>query len=255
VVADAEARRQASNELRIAHSHASITDHLVGLIDAYFVNDKICILMEFCDGGSLADAFEHARAGVKGFPIGPVVVQMCHGLRHMHSTMKQVHRDLKPANCLLTSTGVVKLADFGISKQLDHTDALAVTQVGTTAYMSPERLKGDEYGFASDVWSLGVIILEHLLGEHPLSGASHNFMSLFAAISSGDMPAPPEGTPAPVVADVKRCLRVEPQDRADLDKLLDGEWLRSCGGDVRQPVLAWLMKAAAKRMAQKIMDH
>ena len=135
-------------------------------------------------------AFEHARANPpsnpsKGLPLGALILQLCHGLRYMHNEMKQVHRDLKPANALLTGTGVLKLSDFGISKQLDSTGALAMTQVGSTAYMSPERLQGDEYGFASDVWSVGVIALESLLGEHPFPASKYkSFMSLFGAVTT-----------------------------------------------------------------------
>ena len=113
------------NELRIAKKHAAASDHLVTLIDAFYDDDKICILMEFCDGGNLSDLLGFKRQGVKGFPLGPIALQMLHGLRHMHTGMKQVHRDLKPANVLLTSGGVVKLADFGVSKQLDSTGAMA----------------------------------------------------------------------------------------------------------------------------------
>ena len=71
---------------------------------------------------------------------------------------------------------MVKLSDFGISKQLENTESLAVTQCGTTQYMSPERLIGEQYGFESDVWSMGVIILEALYGKLPFPTAT-NFMS------------------------------------------------------------------------------
>ena len=83
-----------------------------------------------------------------------------------------MHRDLKPANILLTSEGEVKLSDFGVSKQLNGTHAMAMTQVGTTSYMAPERLQGDEYSYASDVWSVGVIVLEALRGAHPFQASS-----------------------------------------------------------------------------------
>jgi len=255
VVADPDARHQASNELRIAHSHACATDHLVNLMDAFFVDGKICILMEFCDGGSLEDAFDTARTGVKGLPLGPIAMQIGYGLRHMHVEMKQVHRDLKPANVLLTASGVVKLSDFGISKQLDFTGALAMTQVGSTAYMSPERLNGDEYGFTSDVWSLGVIVLEALLGSHPFEheGKAANFMTLYSLISSGTTPPPPEGTPPELADFVEQALHVDPAERPNVDELLHGAWLGPVGkSDTRQPVLAYLMKAAAKRLAGRI---
>ena len=258
-LASHDARHQASNELRIAHKHATLCDNLVSLKDAYFVDGKICILMEFCDGGSLADAFEHARANPpsnpsKGLPLGALILQLCHGLRYMHNEMNQVHRDLKPANALLTGTGVLKLSDFGISKQLDSTGALAMTQVGSTAYMSPERLQGDEYGFASDVWSVGVIALESLLGEHPFPASKYkSFMSLFGAVTKGELPKPPEGTPEPLCTFLLQCLRVKPSERPPVEDLISKGWLASVG-EPRQPVMQWLMKAAAKRLAQKIID-
>ena len=245
---------QASTELRIAHSHASTNEHLVGLIDAYFVEGKIGILMEYCDAGSLADAYGDARAGVKGLPIGQIVLQICQGLRYMHREMKQVHRDLKPANCLLTSAGLLKLSDFGISKQLDSSQALAMTQVGSTAYMSPERLKGDEYSFVSDVWSVGIIAHEGLTGEHPFPTTKYkNFLSLYAAIANGKMPPPPEDTSEQLTQFLAACTRTEPKERPGVEDLLASPWLVSVAkSDARQPLLAWLMKAAAKRMANKI---
>ena len=95
-------------------------------------------------------------------------------------------------------------------------------------------------------------MLEYLLGEHPFPPSRHtNFMALYSVISSGKTPPPPEDTKPEVVAFVESCLRVEQGERPDVEGLLGGAWLSSCG-DVRQPVLAWLMKAAAKKMAQQI---
>ena len=174
------------------------------------------------------------------------------------------------------------VSDFGVSKQLDSTQALAMTQVGSTAYMSPERLKGDEYGYPSDVWSLGVIVLEALLGAHPFPpGTYPSFIALYTAISSGSTPVcahlpraptlyglpskrirstplisqpPPEGTEPPLVDFVQRCLRLEPDERPSVEELLAGGWLGlGSVADARQPVLAWLMKAAARRLANRIL--
>ena len=168
-VADRDARQMAINEIRIAQKHAKACEHLVATIDAYYVDGKIGILMEYMDGGSLVEALASSRRqlpGLPALPLGPISMQMLAGLRYMHREMKQVHRDLKPANVMLSGSGVVKLSDFGVSKQLSSTDGFAMTQVGSTAYMSPERMKGEEYTYTSDVWSVGVILLEALLGEH-----------------------------------------------------------------------------------------
>ena len=79
----------------------------------------------------------------------------------------QVHRDLKPANVMLNTAGDVKIADFGISSQLANTAAFCETFVGTTCYMSPERLSGEAYSYTADVWAFGLILLELATGKYP----------------------------------------------------------------------------------------
>lgn len=175
---------------------------------------------------------------------------MLAGLRYMHREMKQVHRDLKPANVMLSGSGVVKLSDFGVSKQLSSTDGFAMTQVGSTAYMSPERMKGEEYTYTSDVWSVGVILLEALLGEHPFPTTKHKgFVALFNAISKGNFPPPPAGTPPELSACVEGCLRLVGRERPSVDELLACPWLGAVGkADVRQQVQQWLLAAATCAM-------
>ena len=73
---------------------------------------------------------------------------------------KVLHRDIKPENILLNSKGQTKLTDFGISRDLNSTVAMAATFVGTATYMSPERALGQDYSYASDIWSLGMVIYE-----------------------------------------------------------------------------------------------
>ena len=85
----------------------------------------------------------------------------------LHTTKHQMHRDIKPENILLNSEGQLKLTDFGISKQLEKTYAITNTFVGTLIYMSPERMGGKNYSYSSDIWSLGLVILELACGKHP----------------------------------------------------------------------------------------
>lgn len=80
-----------------------------------------------------------------------------------------MHRDLKPSNILVNSQGRVKLCDFGVSVQL--IDSIARTYIGTSAYMAPERLKGEEYRMRAEVWSLGVLIFELVSGTFPYKSA------------------------------------------------------------------------------------
>lgn len=83
----------------------------------------------------------------------------------------------QPANVLISSSGRVKLADFGIVSQREVQDdetslQMNATVIGTTRYMSPERLQGKPYTMSSDVWSLGLVLLECLLGASPFEGIS-----------------------------------------------------------------------------------
>ena len=78
-----------------------------------------------------------------------------------------MHRDIKPDNILVNSEGFVKLTDFGITKQIDGEESLAGTFVGTLNYMSPERMEGERYSYAGDVWSLGIVLIELATGQYP----------------------------------------------------------------------------------------
>ena len=112
----------------------------------------------------------------------------------------QVHRDLKPANVLLSKLGAVKISDFGLSRPLDNTVAFANTFVGTTCYMSPERLSGDAYSYPADVWSLGLILLELATGRYPYEQphATTSYLALYMAIMNSPPPtlSPCTGEPA-----------------------------------------------------------
>ena len=76
-----------------------------------------------------------------------------------------MHRDVKPCNILVSTSGHVKLCDFGVSTLL--VDSIAKTYVGTNAYMAPERVVGRDYTVYSDVWSFGLSLLELAIGEFP----------------------------------------------------------------------------------------
>jgi NIMA (never in mitosis gene a)-related kinase len=91
-------------------------------------------------------------------------------MKHVHR-QNILHRDLKSGNVFLTSTGVVKLGDFGIARVLESSLEQANTQIGTPYYLSPEICENKPYGRESDVWSMGVILY---------GIASHVDISLFA---------------------------------------------------------------------------
>ena len=88
------------------------------------------------------------------------------GLATMHRK-KTLHRDIKPDNILINSAGDAKIADFGLASHVENKDDGLKAFEGTLAYMSPERMKGEVYSYASDIWSIGMTILALALGASP----------------------------------------------------------------------------------------
>jgi eukaryotic-like serine/threonine-protein kinase len=140
------------------------------------------MVMEYVDGVSCAKILRTVAARGERFPEG-VALQICsevlQGLIHAHAARDEqgrslgiVHRDVSPGNILISRTGRVKLADFGIARSTQiehHTDPGQVK--GKFGYMSPEQVMGDEeLDGRSDVFSLGVVIAEMLLGRRLFSG-------------------------------------------------------------------------------------
>ncbi|EJF65321.1 kinase [Dichomitus squalens LYAD-421 SS1] len=159
--------KQLLREIRITSSteHANIV-HFYG---AYISpsSSEVKVLMEYCEGGSLESVGKRMReiGGRVGEKVaGRLAEGILQGLAYLHSR-KTIHRDIKPPNILLTREGVVKLADFGVSGELIN--SVAGTFTGTSLYMAPERLSGNDYTIRSDVWSTGITLLELVTNRFP----------------------------------------------------------------------------------------
>ena len=120
----------------------------------------LCIVMEYADGGDLALLIKNRRGRyMSESQVLQIFVQISLAMKHVHDR-KILHRDLKSQNIFMTSSGVVKLGDFGIAKILRNTGELASTQIGTPYFMSPEILQNVRYNNKSDIWSLGCVLFE-----------------------------------------------------------------------------------------------
>lgn len=98
--------------------------------------------------------------------LGKITHAVLEGLNYLRDKHEIIHRDVKPSNILVNSRGEIKLCDFGVSGQL--IDSMANSFVGTRSYMSPERLQGVHYKVESDIWSLGLSLVELALGRYPI---------------------------------------------------------------------------------------
>eukprot|EP00053_Salpingoeca_punica_P006811 m.63635 g.63635 ORF g.63635 m.63635 type:complete len:429 (-) comp13866_c0_seq2:226-1512(-) len=207
------------NELEILHQCRS--PYIIGFVGAYFTENRIKICTEYMDGGSL-DRYGAIPEVVLGF----IVLSTLRGLDYLRS-LKVMHRDLKPSNILINSAGNVKLCDFGVSTQL--VQSVTRTFVGTNAYMAPERVLGQPYTLKSEVWSLGVSLVEMALGRFPYPSSELSSpearpllpIELLQCIVSEPPPFLPAGHfSAPLVDFVARCLVKEASQRPIASELL-----------------------------------
>jgi serine/threonine protein kinase len=159
--------------------------------------------------------------------------QICDALDAAHKK-NIIHRDLKPANILVTKTGI-KLLDFGLAKTGpavkagEGTMTMALTgkgeMLGTSQYMSPEQINGQDAGPQSDIFSFGLVLYEMLTGKRAFDGATP--ASVIAAIL--ERPTPSVGDVAPPALDrvLKRCLEKDPENRwqSARDLKAELEWM------------------------------
>jgi len=169
-----------------------------------------CELIE--NARDLREAFQGQKARFKIERIRDVA----RALGHAHS-QGVAHRDVKPDNVLVDAAGKAYVADFGLASA-DELEAITVagTQLGTPAFMAPEQVTAerDLQGPASDVWALGVLLYEAMLGVRPFRGK--NFPLLFRAILAADPKRPREldtRIPPQLEEVMLRCLQRDPQSR------------------------------------------
>jgi len=135
------------------------------------------IVMEHVSGHSCAELLRD-RGHLDVEQAVDVVSQACRGLDYAHRN-GVVHRDVKPGNLLVSDSGGVKLADFGIARATDQSSITQVGSVlGTAAYLAPEQARGEEAGPRADIYSLGVVTYQLLSGRLPYEASSLSELAL-----------------------------------------------------------------------------
>jgi serine/threonine kinase 4 len=135
---------------------------------SYLKDNDLWLIIEYCNAGSVADLIKSTNRTLNEFEIASILYAVLKGLEYLHDT-KKIHRDIKAGNILLDNRGNAKLADFGVSAQLQHTYDKKGTLTGTPYWMSPEVLSNSEYNKKTDIWSLGITAIEMAEGEPPYS--------------------------------------------------------------------------------------
>uniref|UniRef100_A0A8C2HPU8 non-specific serine/threonine protein kinase n=1 Tax=Cyprinus carpio TaxID=7962 RepID=A0A8C2HPU8_CYPCA len=145
--------------------------YIVKLLDAFFYDNKLSIMIEFCPGGAVDATMLELDRGLEEPQIRVICKQMLEALQYLHS-MKIIHRDLKAGNILLTLDGDIKLADFGVSAKNTKTLQRRDSFIGTPYWMAPEvvmceTMKDAPYDYKADIWSLGITLIELAQIEPP----------------------------------------------------------------------------------------
>eukprot|EP00736_Rhodelphis_marinus_P006097 Rmarinus@m.13918 len=235
-VMEDDKRKQMLNEIHVLSQATS--PHVVAFHGAFFEKDALFLVMEWMDGGSLADVM--ARMGPFPEPIlAAVTEQVLLGLQYLHVTKRQVHRDVKPANILLSRTGRVKISDFGIAAELSSISAKCATMVGTGRYMAPERLRGASYSFAADVWAVGLCVAEFATGKYPYEEAATYLDLADVIIKNPTVQLGPNFSPE-LRSFVESCMREDESLRLTPEALLLHPFIRTYGHFGKRSIARWL---------------
>ncbi|KAF3439639.1 hypothetical protein FNV43_RR17917 [Rhamnella rubrinervis] len=217
------ARRQIAQELKINQS--SQCPYVVVCYQSFYDNGAISIILEYMDGGSLADFLKKVRTIPEPY-LAAISKQVLRGLLYLHHEKHIIHRDLKPSNLLINHRGEVKITDFGVSAIMESTSGQANTFLGTYNYMSPERIIGGQYGYKSDIWSLGLVLLECATGQFPYLPPEQgegwtNFFELMDTIVEQPPPcAPSDQFSSEFCSFISACVQKEPKDRCSAHELM-----------------------------------
>ena len=208
----------------------------VNIVTAYAVGEEMghhFFVMEYCEGESLERRLQ--REGRLPWDRAvEIIMQVARGLKHAHEN-GFVHRDIKPANIIVTTQGVAKILDLGVSRSVSESAHLTQTAVavGTPHYMSPEQARGEkEIDARTDIYSLGATFYHLVTGQTPFQGSSAAVIMM--KHFSEQLPNPQdlaEDLPGGVAHVIRKAMAKEAADRyadckellGDLELVIDGK--------------------------------
>eukprot|EP01122_Echinamoeba_exundans_P012765 TRINITY_DN5421_c0_g1_i1.p1 TRINITY_DN5421_c0_g1~~TRINITY_DN5421_c0_g1_i1.p1 ORF type:complete len:1244 (+),score=206.12 TRINITY_DN5421_c0_g1_i1:107-3838(+) len=199
--------------------------YIVRYYGNYLKGNVMWIVMEYCAYGSVNDVMNMTNRTLTEDQIASIAQHVLQGLAYMEANRK-IHRDIKPHNILLNTKGEAKLADFGISRDMEAAE-LRKTVIGTPYYLAPEVINETGYDGRADIWALGISCIEMAEKDPPYADV-HPMRVLFLVANN---PAPklthPELWSAEFNDFVTKCLEVDRDRRPRAAQLLLHPFVRN----------------------------
>ncbi|XP_032054748.1 serine/threonine-protein kinase ULK1 isoform X3 [Aythya fuligula] len=206
-------------------------ENIVALYDFQEMANSVYLVMEYCNGGDLAD-YLHTMRTLSEDTIRLFLQQIAGAMKMLHSK-GIIHRDLKPQNILLSYAGGrksnpnnirIKIADFGFARYLQN-NMMAATLCGSPMYMAPEVIMSQHYDAKADLWSIGTIIYQCLTGKAPFQASSPQDLRLFYEKNKMLMPNIPRETSSHLRQLLLGLLQRNHKDRMDFDEFFHHPFL------------------------------
>uniref|UniRef100_A0A8P4KIL6 non-specific serine/threonine protein kinase n=1 Tax=Dicentrarchus labrax TaxID=13489 RepID=A0A8P4KIL6_DICLA len=199
-------------------------ENIVALLDFQETASSVYLVMEYCNGGDLAD-YLHSKGTLSEDTIR-VFLQQIAGAMRVLQAKGIIHRDLKPQNILLSyppgrkshsNNTCIKIADFGFARYLQN-NMMAATLCGSPMYMAPEVIMSQNYDAKADLWSIGTIVFQCLTGKAPFQASSPQDLRLFYEKNKTLSPNIPRETSSHLRHLLLGLLQRNHKDRMDFDE-------------------------------------
>jgi serine/threonine protein kinase len=201
-------------------------ENIILMLDAFETEREFCVVTEYAQG-ELFDILQHDKA-LPEEQVRIIAQQLVGALHYLHSH-RIIHRDMKPQNILIGARGRVKLCDFGFARAMSSNTIVLTSIKGTPLYMSPELVQEQPYDETADLWSLGVILYELLVGRPPFYTTS--IYSLIQHIVKNPVKYPPDISPI-FRSFLQGLLRKDPKERLSWPDLLHHPFIQASQEDI-----------------------
>uniref|UniRef100_A0A7E4VX49 Protein kinase domain-containing protein n=1 Tax=Panagrellus redivivus TaxID=6233 RepID=A0A7E4VX49_PANRE len=241
-------------EILLACKH----ENVVGIIAAYYYENCLSVMLEYCAGGAVDQIMLELDKGLTENQTATVIRQVTNGLVFLHSKYV-IHRDLKAGNILLTADGTAKIADFGVSTMLNGPDEGSNTFIGTPHWMSPEIVRCETmpnllYNTKADIWALGITCIQLAEKEPPYHELSAERVRLKILRSSKPPTLERPAAFSPMFRDfINQCCMINAEDRCTAADLMTHPFISKATD--KKPIVVLLLEMSADFLEEPVFEN